>query len=115
MLYKISSSLSHTYKETMNIDFDLSWASLLEILWKFILAIILLDILVLRLGLFLQGYWYYWKQGVAFVKPVHPIIGCFMTLSKLMNEEPKKEHQPYRPLLENTFGKNIPEVAVCMI
>ena len=75
------------------------------------------DFLVLRLGMFIKGYYYYKNQGADFVRPLYPIFGNFLKVSHLMSRNPKLDHSPFRPMLEDTYGKNktFPEIVVCMM
>lgn len=90
------------------------WATLVG---KILLGILAFDFLVFRLSMFVRGYWYYKKQGALFVTPMYPIFGNFLKVSELMCREPKMDHTPFRPMLEDTFGtgKNIPEMAIFMM
>jgi cytochrome P450 len=78
-------------------------------------ALILLEVLVLRLPLFLSSWWHYKKQGVPFIKPFYPVIGNFLRLCEIMNKRGAIDYTPFVPMLKDTFGDaNPPDVVVLM-
>lgn len=84
---------------------------------KYILIILLLELLLLRTPMFLYNYWYYKRQGATFFKNLYPIYGNFFTATRLMREVPKQDYVPLGPMLEESFGKNVnpPDVVVGMM
>jgi cytochrome P450 len=67
--------------------------------------------------MFVYNYWYYKKQGVAFVGPMLPIIGNFFKVCQVMQTEPTPDFVPFMPILEENYGKggDFPEVCCFMM
>ena len=84
---------------------------------KYIVIILVLELLLLRTPMFIYNYWYYKRQGATFFKNLYPIYGNFFTATRLMREVPKQDYVPFGPMLEESFGKNVnpPDVVVAMM
>jgi hypothetical protein len=48
---------------------------------------------------------------------VYPVFGNFLKVADVMSLTPKLDHSPFKPILEDTYGKGkkFPEVVIFMM
>ena len=115
MLLLISAAVDATSSQ---LDVDSLWYLWIPFtLAKWIAILIVLEMLLLRMPMFIYNYLYYKKQGVPFVSPMLPIIGNFLKVAQVMQTEPTPDFVPFMPILEENYGKggDFPDVVCFMM
>ena len=74
------------------------------------LAIILfLDLVVIRTLPLMWGWWYYGSQGIPFIKPVYPLVGCSLRIMKMLKDDKVDQGlMPFFPLIQEQLGDSPP-------